>query len=56
MENSLKKNNEQVMFFEEIKKSLPPNESLVNAVSEMLNIGIDAAYRRIRGAKPLDFE
>jgi len=56
MENSLKKNSDQVNFFEMIKKELPANESLVHVVSELLNIGIDAAYRRIRGSKLLDFE
>ena len=56
MENSLKKNIDQVNFFEMIKKELPANESLVNVVSDVLNIGTDAAYRRIRGTKLLDFE
>ena len=56
MEKSSKKNSEQVIFFDKIKKVLPSNQVLVNEVSELLNIGYDAAYRRIRGAKLLDFD
>jgi len=56
MENQLKNNMDQVVFFDLIKKSIPTNQSLVNEISDILNIGTDAAYRRIRGVKMLDFE
>lgn len=56
MENQEKKNQEQVDFFEMIHKVLPAHLTLVDVVSELLRIGIDASYRRIRGAKLLDFK
>ena len=56
MKNSSKKNADQVRFFDLIQQKLPANYALVDAVSELLNIGSDASYRRIRGAKELDFK
>jgi hypothetical protein len=44
------------MFFDLIQKSLPANLALVDVVSDLLGIGSDASYRRIRGDKPISFE
>jgi hypothetical protein len=44
------------MFFELVKKYLPANYALVDAISELLGMGMDSAYRRIRGVTPLDFK
>jgi hypothetical protein len=43
----------QVNLFQKIKEVLPPSTSLVDEVSDVLNISSDSAYRRIRGEKPL---
>jgi len=56
MKNGAIKNRDQVIFFEKIKKNLPANHSLVDVISELLNVGIEASYRRIRGTKLLDFK
>jgi len=56
MANQFEKNLHQKMFFEFIRKLTSENQSLVDAVSNLLNISIDAAYRRIRCEKLLDFE
>lgn len=39
----------QVLFLNTVKQMLPPSQSLVNVLSELLNISTDGAYRRIRG-------
>jgi len=52
----LEKNENQIMLFEHIQKVLPSNLSMVDVISDLLNISTDAAYRRIRGAKLIDFE
>ena len=46
----------QQVFFQHIKSNLADHLSLVDEVSEILNISNDSAYRRIRGEKPLTFE
>lgn len=46
----------QVLFFQNLKNSIPSYSSLVDEVAEVLNVSIDSAYRRIRGEKLLDFE
>jgi hypothetical protein len=46
----------QINLFQKIREVLPPNASLVNEVSEILNITTDSAYRRIRGEKALIME
>jgi len=46
----------QKTIFNLIKEKLPPNISLVNEIAEILELGHDSAYRRIRGEKPLSFE
>jgi len=56
MENSEIKNKNQIAFFNIIKKSFSENTTLANSVSDELGVGSDAAYRRIRGEKPLSFE
>ncbi len=45
----------QVAFFESLKNSIPSYSSLVDVVSDTLDISVDSAYRRIRGEKLLDF-
>lgn len=45
----------QIEFFYQIKKHLRKQESLSKAVSEVLGIALDSAYRRIRGEKALTF-
>jgi len=47
--------NSQAQFFNTLKTYIPAYTSLVDEVSEVLNISIDSAYRRIRGEKFLDF-
>lgn len=39
----------QDFLFQHIKALLPPDRTLVDAISELLNISTDSAYRRIRG-------
>lgn len=46
----------QNLLFEQIQKSLPPHAALVNEISDSLKIGVDSAYRRIRGDKLINFE
>jgi len=46
----------QANFFQKIKSSIPSYSSLVDEISETLNISQDSAYRRIRGEKRLDFK
>ncbi len=41
----------QKELFEKIKLLLPPNVSMVHAVSEVLGLSYDSTYRRIRGEK-----
>ncbi len=43
----------QEFLFSRIKELLPAYASLVDVVSEVLNISSDSAYRRIRGETPL---
>jgi hypothetical protein len=43
----------QKEFFEQIKTSLPPHISLVEEMTQLLNISYDSVYRRLRGEKPL---
>ena len=49
-------NEHQITLFEHIQKLIPDNRALVDVISELLNISHDAAYRRIRGEKIIDFE
>jgi hypothetical protein len=45
----------QKLFFKKIKDRLPFNVRLAEIVSEILNISVDSAYRRIRCEKELTF-
>jgi len=56
MEKKENKNETQVRLFERIQKELPGSSYLAKIIAEMFGIGIDAAYRRIRGEKLLNFE
>jgi len=49
------KNETQVRFFERIQKEIPGHDSLAKTIAKMLETGIDAAYRRIRGVALLNF-
>lgn len=46
----------QVKFFQHIKTLLPPYKSLVDEISEILDISNDSSYRRIRGEKSIDLD
>lgn len=46
----------QNIFFESIRKNLPQNLSLAEALSDALGISSDSAYRRIRGDTMLSLE
>jgi hypothetical protein len=46
----------QEQLFRKIREAIPHNSSLVNEVSDALNVSTDSAYRRIRGEKSLIIE
>ena len=46
----------QDFLFQRIKEMLPQDVSLVDAVSDLLHVSGDSAYRRIRGETPLVLE
>ncbi|MES1216962.1 MAG: helix-turn-helix domain-containing protein [Bacteroidota bacterium] len=46
-------NQSQDFLFQRIKELLPNQASLVDAISEILHVSSDSAYRRIRGETPL---
>jgi transcriptional regulator with XRE-family HTH domain len=46
----------QTILFQQIKNNLAQNISLVDEISDLLNISSDSAYRRIRGEKSLTIE
>jgi hypothetical protein len=56
MDTQLSKNENQMLLFDLIQKAIPANLAMVDVVSDLLNISTDSAYRRIRGAKLIDFE
>ena len=56
MEETEVKNPVQVKFFEKLKQLLPPNISLANAISDVLEISADGAYRRMRGESVLSMD
>lgn len=43
----------QEFLFQRIREMLPPSASLTDAVSEILHVSSDSAYRRIRNETPL---
>ena len=53
MDSSEKKIEAQKRLFEELQKKLSAKDVLVCMVSQVLNVGTDSAYRRIRGDKLL---
>lgn len=46
----------QTVFFNNIKQVIAPNISMVNEISEILEVSTDGAYRRIRGETALTLE
>lgn len=46
----------QLELFQHIKSSIPQHSSLVDEISDTLDLSMDSAYRRIRGEKLLDVE
>lgn len=56
MKNKQMKNKYQIILFDIIEKTVPEKQNLVHLISDLLNISVDAAYRRIRGVKLLDLE
>ncbi len=46
----------QLDFIEKIRGTMPANISLVDSLAEVLNLSIDSAYRRIRGATSLTLD
>jgi hypothetical protein len=46
----------QEQVFQQIRDLLPPSETLVDAVADVLHLSNDSAYRRIRGETPLLLE
>jgi len=46
----------QVQFFQHLRSLLPAYKSLVDEVSDILDISNDSAYRRIRGEKFIDLD
>lgn len=49
-------NNIQEQLINKIKAVLPINENLVQSISDVLNLSVDSAYRRIRGEKLFNIE
>ncbi|MFI5133844.1 MAG: helix-turn-helix domain-containing protein, partial [Chitinophagales bacterium] len=43
----------QQQFFNHLKSVLPSHISMVDELTELLNLSYDSVYRRIRGEKPL---
>ena len=56
MRNKEKKLENQKRLFKTIQKDFPPQSSLAEKISELLGIGIDSAYRRIRGDKTISYD
>jgi transcriptional regulator with XRE-family HTH domain len=46
----------QSLFFEHIRKRLPPHVSLVDELAELLDMSRDSAYRRMRGETVLSLD
>ncbi|MDX2248288.1 MAG: hypothetical protein SF052_16010 [Bacteroidia bacterium] len=46
----------QELLFDKIKEIIPSHESLPNYITDVLDIGVDGAYRRIRGETPLKID
>ena len=52
----IKENSLQIRFLDRIKDMLPPSQSLVNELAEVLEVSSDSAYRRIRGETALTID
>ena len=52
---NLTNNIPQKLFFDKLKTLIPQQETLVYILSDLLNLSIDAIYRRLRGQKELSF-
>lgn len=46
----------QTFLFQKIKESIPAHISLVDEISDLLNISYDSSYRRIRGEKAISIK
>ena len=56
MGNQEKNNIYQSRLIEQIQQKLPLHQSIIDVLSELLNISSDSVYRRIRGDKTMTFE
>ncbi len=52
----MNQNNLQDRLFAFIRDKLTPEETIADAISELLHVSTDSAYRRIRGETPLVFD
>ncbi len=50
------KESAQIVLMQKLKQALPPNMSLVDVLSDLLEVSTDSAYRRIRGETALSIE
>lgn len=50
----MQENELQQQFFNHLKSILPPHISMVDELTDLLDLSYDSVYRRIRGEKPLD--
>lgn len=50
------KESAQIILMQRLKQALPPNMSLVDVLSDLLQVSNDSAYRRIRGETALSIE
>ncbi len=46
----------QLQLSNRIRDQMPGHVSLVDEVTDIFEISIDSAYRRIRGEKPISFQ
>ena len=46
----------QRILFDRLKNSTTGNTSLIDTLSDLLNVGTDGVYRRMRGEKLLDLD
>jgi hypothetical protein len=53
---SISVNSRQLQFLRKIEEILPTNSSMANELSDLLEISMDSAYRRIRGETVLNFD
>jgi len=44
----------QLQFFNHLKSILPSHISMVDELTDLLDLSYDSVYRRIRGEKPID--